>query len=126
MAKYRGVGVNFGVSSSLAAVTGAFQTRDHGYRADNELIRNGSGDAVEKTFYNANEEASFEYVATGASGGAVTVTVPAVGDLMTITDPTYTAIAATNWIVDSVDVKGSNTTATRVTVKLNKYGAITS
>lgn len=86
MATYHGVGVNFGVSSSLAAVTGAFQTRDHNYASSNESIMDGAGAFVEDTTYGLYETATFEYVATGASGGSVTVTVPTVGALLTVTD----------------------------------------
>lgn len=125
MATFHGVGVNFGVSSSLAGVTGAFQTRDHNYQSSHESIMSGAGEFVEDTTYGAFETATFEYVSTGASGGAVAVTVPTVGSIITVTDPSYSAIAQTNWIVRSVDVKGSNTTATRVTCNLWRAVAIT-
>lgn len=123
---YRGVGVNFGISSSLANITGAFQTRDHSYRADNEVIANGGGDAVAKVYYNNSEEATFTYVATGTSGGAVAVTVPTIGSLLTITDNSYSAIAATSWLVDDVSTAGSNNGAVRCTLRLTKYPNITS
>lgn len=127
MATYHGVGVNFGVSSSLAGVTGAFQTRDHNYQASNESIMNGNGDFVEDTTYGTFETAQFEYVATSTGpSGNITVTVPTVGAIITVTDAGYPAIAQTNWIVRSVDVRGSNTTATRVTCNLWRAAAITS
>lgn len=125
MATYHGIGVNFGVSSSLAGVTGAFQTRDHNVQASNESVMSGGGEFVEDTTYGGFETAVFEYVATGVSGGAVPVTVPTVGALLTVTDAGYAAIAQTNWIVRSVDVRGSNTTATRVTCNLWRATAIT-
>jgi hypothetical protein len=126
MAKFHGVGVNFGVNSALGAITGVFQTRDHNNPASNESIMDGLGNFVQDSTYGLHETATFEYVATGASGATVTVTVPTVGELLTVTDTVYPAIAGTNWIVRSFDVKGSNTTATRVTVNLWRAAAITS
>jgi hypothetical protein len=127
MAKYHGVGVNFGVSSSLANITGAFQTRTNAYAASNESIMDGVGTYVEDTTYGVHETATFEYVATGTGpSGAVAVTLPTVGDLLTVTDVGYSQIAQTNWIVRSVDVRGSNTTATRVTCNLWRATGITS
>ena len=128
MAKYHGIAVNFRVASAIGSVVGVFQSRDHSYEADNEMIKSGLGDTVEKTFYDLRETATFEYVASAAGGptGAAAVTVPTVGDTMTVTDSVYAAIAGTTWLVDNVDVKGSNTTATRVTVKVARYPAITS
>jgi len=52
--------------------------------------------------------------------------LPTVGDLLTVTDVGYSQIAQTNWIVRSVDVRGSNTTATRVTCNLWRATGITS
>ena len=127
--KYHGVAVNFGVASAIGTVTGLFQTRDHSHEADNEVIRNGTGDEVVKTFYaTGRETCTFEYVASAAGGavGNATVTYPTVGDMFTVTDTNYPAIAGTTWLCDGVDVKGSNTTAARVTVKATKYPLITS
>jgi hypothetical protein len=127
MAIYHGVGVNFGISSSLAAVTGAFQTRDHNYESGAEIIANGSGDTVEKTWYDVRQTATFEYVSTGAGpGGSVAVTMPTIGSILVVSDTGYTQIANSYWLVDKVSTKGSNTSAVRVTVNLTYYPLITS
>jgi len=122
MAKFHGVGVSFGVSSSFSGLTaaqGSFQTLDHGLNASNEKVANGSGEFTEISIYGFNDTAVFEYVATAASvGGQAPVTMPIVGDIITVTDNQYTQISQTNWVVESVSVKGSNTTAKRVTVNL--------
>ena len=125
MPNYRGVGINFGISSSLASITGAMQTRDHSYKSETEMIKNGGGDTVAKVYFDFSEEATFTYVATGASGGAVTVTTGSIGALMTVTDSTYPAIAGTSWLVDDVSTAGSNTGAVKVTMKLSRYPNIT-
>lgn len=127
--KYHGVAVNFGVGSAIGSVVGIFQTRDHGLEADNEIIRNGTGDEVEKTFYaTGRETCTFEYVASaaGTASGNATITYPTVGDVFTVTDSGYSLIAGTSWLCDTVDIRGSNTTAARVTVKATRYALITS
>ena len=121
------VGVNFAISSSLAAMTGAMQTRDHEYKTEVESIRDGSGTTVSRVYYDASEEATFEYVATGTNGVVnATVTVPTNGALMTVTDASYSAIAGSTWIVENVATKVSNTSAVRVTVKLSRWPGISS
>ena len=118
MAAFHGVRVNFGVSSALTGITGLFQTRDNSYEGSNESVMDGSGAFVEDTTYGLFQTCQFEYVATEAGAASITkaITVPTVGEFLVVTDANYAAIAGTSWIVRKVDVKGSNTTATRVTV----------
>lgn len=127
MATFHGVRVNFGIASALTGITGLFQTRNNSYEGSNESIMNGSGDFVEDTTYGLFQTGEFEYVATeaGAASGTGAVTVPAVGDYLVVTDASYAAIAGTNWIVRKVDVRGSNTTAARVTLTLWRATGIT-
>jgi hypothetical protein len=128
MATYHGIAVNFGVSSSLNAITGAFQTRDHSYAASNESVSDGAGSFIQDTTYGDYQTATFEYVATGTGTavGNATVTVPTVGASCNVADVGYPALANSYWIVRSVDVKGSNTSATRVTCNLWRSALITS
>jgi hypothetical protein len=127
MALYHGIGVNFGLSSSLANISGAFQTRDHTYQSGNEIISDGLGGLVEKTYYGQYETATFEYVATGTGvSGTVAVTLPSQGATLTVTDTQYTQISGSSWLVEKVSTKGSNTTAIRVTVDLWRASGISS
>ncbi len=86
----------------------------------------GSGAFVEDTTYGLSQTCQFEYVATEAGAASITgaITVPTIGEFMIVTDANYSAIVGTNWIVRKVDVKGSNTTATRVTVSAWRAVAI--
>ena len=123
---YHGVGVNFGIATGITNVTGLFQTNDHGLTADTEIIRDGTGAEVEKTYYAFKMTGTFEYVATGAGpSGISAVTAPAVGQMVTVADTNYSAINASIWLVDSVDVKRSNVAAVRVTLKMTLYPSIT-
>jgi hypothetical protein len=123
---YHGVGINFGIAPTVTYVTGLFQTNDHGLTADTEIIRDGTGAEVEKTFYAFKSTGTFEYVASGTGpSGTVAVTYPAVGAMVSVSDSNYSNLNATNWIVDSVDVKRSNVAAVRVTLKMTLYPSIT-
>ena len=124
---YHGVGINFGIASGITSAVGAFQTNDHGVTSDNEVIRDGTGAEVEKTFYAFKSTATFEYVATAAGGpsGNAAVSYPSVGAMVTVSDTNYGNIAGTNWLIDSVDIKRSNVAAVRVTLKMTQYPSIT-
>lgn len=129
---YKGVGCHWGVGSTTYTLTnGKLQTRDHGKKSEKESIKDADGVTVNVTYYDPNEEATFEVVTTGSAGtGNVIPVIPACGDVVTFTDAVYTAISGsatgTNvWLVDDVSTKGSNTAALRVTVKCIRYTGIT-
>lgn len=123
---YHGVGVNFGIATGITNVVGLFQTNDHGVTSDNEIIRDGTGAEIEKTFYAFKMTGTFEYVASGAGpSGNVSVVYPAVGAMVTVTDTNYSNVNGTNWLVDSIDIKRSNVAAVRVTLKMTLYPSIT-
>jgi hypothetical protein len=123
---YKGVGVNFGINSSITSATGSFQTSDHGYRSEVELVKNGTGNTVAKIYFDQSEEATYTYIATGATGsGSVSIAVPTIGQMVTIADSTYSAIDGTSWLVDNVDVARVNNSSAKVTLKLSKYPNIT-
>ena len=124
---YHGIAINFGIASGITTAVGVFQTNDHGVISDNEIIRDGTGAEIEKTFYAFKQTATFEYVASqaGAPVGNSTVTYPLVGAMVTITDSIYPNIADTHWLVDDIAIRRSNVTAVRVTLKLTNYPSIT-
>jgi|ERR1035441_4455793 hypothetical protein len=118
---YRGVGVNWGVYSTIQYVVGAFQTRDNSYSSNSETITDGGNTTVSKVYWDFKEEASFTYVATQPFiAGNAGVMLPFVGYFVTVTDLNYPAISG-QWLVDSISVNGSNTTATRVSLRLSRY-----
>jgi hypothetical protein len=127
---YRGVGLHFGVNSTTAyVVSGTLRTqsRDHNLKAEKEQVRDGDGTTVGIVYYDPSEEATFEFIPT-SSGVSGTLnpsnSLSAIGSMGTVTDSVYTAIAGTNWIVDDVSTKGSNTSALRVTLKLIRFASV--
>lgn len=127
---YRGVGCHWGVGSSTGVLVGKLQTRDHTRKSDKDTIRDADGVEVSAIYYDPNEEATFEAVVTGSAGvGDATPTMPANGDVVTITDTKYTQISGsatgTNvWLVDDVSTKSGNTSAMRISLKLSRYSGV--
>lgn len=118
---YHGVGINWGVYSTVQNAVGSFQSRDHGFKSESEVIRDGGDTTVSKVYWDFREEASFTFVATnGRNVGNAYVAHPNVSDWVYVTDNVYPAISG-YWLVDDVFVAGSNTSATRVTLKLSRY-----
>lgn len=125
---HRGVKVHWAVGSTGCTGMGTFklQSTDHNLAADSEIVQDSTGFAVNKTYYNFTEQATLEIVNTSTgTGGDLTPTIPAVSDMLTISDTVYTQIAGSTWIVDSVSTKRSNTAALRTTVALTRYPLIT-
>lgn len=123
MSKFHGVGINFGVNSTIIGVNGLFQSRDHSYKVSTEQIRDAGNTTVSKAYYDPVETATFTYVAAQPSYnpyGNSHVDIPTIGEWITVIDNNYPAIAG-DWLVDSISTSGGNTTATRVTVALSRY-----
>lgn len=127
---FLGVGVNFGLAGTTA-ITGTgigtfkLQSQDHKKSAEKEVIKDGDGIDVQATIYNPTEEATFEYVVSGATGAAaITSTlIPAVGAIVTVANAAqYTPIASTSWFVwEDPIIKFSNTSAAKVTLNLKRW-----
>lgn len=119
---FHGVNINWGVLTNIQNAMGLFQTREHGYRANKELITDGGETPVSAVYWGDHEEATFMYVASNLTpgGGFSPVYSPTVGDWVSINDTNYPAIVG-YWLVDDVTVNSSNVNATRVTLKLTRY-----
>ncbi len=125
---YKGVGVQFGTKDTTVTTnpgisfTGSLQTRDVSNEADMEQIRDGAGQTIGKVYFDTKQVGTFEYVLTdAAAGGDITVLVPNVGDVMKVVDAKFTQINNTYWLIDSINTKGSNQAALRVSLKVTNY-----
>lgn len=123
MAAFHGVGINFGVNSTIIGVNGLFQSRGHSYKTESELIRDGGNTTVSKVFYDRHEVATVTYVSyqpgTYTLGNAI-VDVPTLGSWVQIID-NYYPIFAGRWMVDDIEVASSNQGAAKVTLQLSRY-----
>lgn len=123
MAVHHGVGVNWGVYSSVVGVNGAFQAREHSYKFSSELVRDAGNTTVSKVYYDPVETATFTYVAAqpvNYTSGNAPVDIPTMGTFIQVVDNRYPAIAG-YWLVDGISVVSSNTTAARVTLQLSRH-----
>ncbi len=128
---YKGVGIHWGVGSTTHELhNGKLQTRDHTLKSEMETVRDAEGVTVNKTYYDPNQEATLEFVTTGSAGvGNAKPELPAIGDVVSLSDDVYTQIAGTVtganvWMVDEVSTKSSNTSAMRVTIRITRYNGI--
>lgn len=127
--QFHGVKVHWACSSTGVSGVGTFamQSRDHNKASDSEIVQDGTGFAVNKTYYNFSESATIEVIQTASGpGGNLVPTLPEPSDILTLSDTIYTAIAGTSWLVESVGTRSSNTSAQRTTLNLTRYPLITS
>ena len=122
MPVFHGVGVNWGVNSTIQGVNGAFQTRDHAYKVEKDQIRDGGDSTTSVVYYDEREHANFTYVETqfGHNFGNGSVDKPYIGEWVYVYDNTYNYITGW-WICEDIVVAASNTSACRVTVALVRY-----
>jgi hypothetical protein len=129
---FLGVSIKFGTSDStaipgFAAGTFVLQDEDHDKDAKVEDVDDADGITVQRTIYNPSEKAKFHFVYKGASASAVATALgsatwfPAIGAIGTVTNAVDAAIAGTNWIIEKVAKKRSNTKAMLVTLDLVRF-----
>jgi len=131
---FRGTSIEFGVTGTTLTATllGTLklQSREHNFNSDTDDVRDEDGKIVQRSYYNLNQEATFEYVMTGGTGTEVgtlapaSLVVPAVGSRVTAANARYTLCDGTNWFVRSSGSRGSNTTALRGVLTLEKFEGI--
>lgn len=133
-----GTAVNFGFGSgagiTITGLTGMLlQNADHSTAADLESTRDGAGDEVTHGWYNEHDEATLEWVISGASitaaKAATVVSSLTPGTIIAITAcanmPGLVADARfsnpTKWEVQpGVKISGSSTTSKRISVPIKR------
>lgn len=128
-----GIAVNFGVGMTLAGTgvgaanttTGLFQNFDHSKKRKSAMIGDDNGATVTDILFDPSEEATVTYFVRAISGtntlaGAIgETTIPDIGTFITITVCLqYPPLNKTTWRVADSTVKGTNSTAKEVTLKL--------
>jgi hypothetical protein len=126
---FLGVGVNFGVAGD--AVTGVgigtfkLQTQKHSKSREKDVVKDADGTDVQATLYNPTEEASFEYVVSGATTNDAVGTqtkIPEIGTKITVTSTKYAELAGTAWFVwNDPELSRSNTGDAKVTLHLKRW-----
>ena len=120
------VGINFGIGTAVGTLSGLFQTREHHYLCESKDIKDGGETTVGKGYWNFSEEATFTFVSNTYLGVIYSNNIPAIGYYITVYDAiNYPAIEGTTWKVEDIITNSSNTTSTRITLKLTRHRYIT-
>jgi hypothetical protein len=132
MATNLGTAVNFGFTGTngiTGLATGQLlQSVDHTRQADVEDIRDADGDVAARVFYNPNDALTLEVIVTGTGlAAAITnTTLQTAGTIISITAcASAPDLVATNWVVESARLAGSNVDAKRITLQLKKNASVT-
>lgn len=128
---FHGLNIHWGISSSVAGVTGIPQSLEGDVKQDTWTGRDGRGVEVAYNGYNPVITANFEFYAAdnnSAAGNAnVSGSYPERSTMFAITgDSPGNPFALTNWIVEDILIRETNTDATKVTLKATAYQFITS
>jgi hypothetical protein len=136
MAILNGTAVNFAFTGTngitITGIAGTLlQSADVSAEADKEDVRNNIGDVVERSWYDQHYKAALEWVISG-TGIANAIVNTALAGLTPGTIIIITACASmpdlvqTNWeVMSGASEKGSNTTAKRMSVPLERRSGIT-
>jgi hypothetical protein len=115
------IGINFGITSTVETITGLFQLRDHKPQFESRLLKDVNNKTTAKLYFDPKEVLIFTYIAAAPfQTAAAPVTMPNIGTQVLIVDPIYPYINGT-WLIDEIESHASNTTATRVVVKLSRF-----
>jgi len=123
---YNGLGVLWGLSSTIGTITGLgalslAQSEEATLSADEELIRDPDGNTKTVVKYDHKAKATLEFIPTSSSNtGTITVTMIPAGATVAITDANLTTVGGT-WIVDDCVAVRSNTKELMARVSLSKY-----
>lgn len=137
MSQSNGTAVNFGFTGTngltCSAINGILQTTDHSVEADKDEVRSGTGDIVNRNWFDQHNKGNLEFVITGATNSlaaalaATTLANLSPGVIISITacasDPD---LVATNWEVQSgATIRKANNNAARLIVPVEKRAGIT-
>lgn len=130
MATYQGVGISFGIGTVTGGpVTGKLQTLEWTKNADTENVRDDNGTTVARVFFDPNQDATFEYVVTGANSTTADTNCTLVDPGAMVTITATGGAAAINGQIFSVEsqpkLNRSNAGVARVTIPLKRYASIT-
>lgn len=124
------IGTSGGATISGTGIAGyLFQSGSLTNNAKVEEVMDASGDTSQRGFYDQSQDASIEYVVSGANIAAARTgsTIPVPGAIVTISAcADMPGLVQTNWVVEpGVQISGSNTSYKRVTLPLKRHANIT-
>lgn len=129
MNKYKGVGVHWGVGTTVVNSIGGYVMQDRSYdrMSEKETLKGATGRTLTTIYYDESDEMTLTVVPSGSYGQSdITPVIPAVGDMVVVTDSVNSFYQATgsSWIVESASPQSSNTGFMKVTYKLKRHPEI--
>lgn len=126
---YQGINISWGLGATDYTISGVgalFQTSDTELKYDELELRDQRGNVQAWVGYNPVDSGTVEYVVTasGAAAGTAAMTYPTQGTKIQIGASADEPISGSNWIVQTVTVRKSNTDAAKVTLKVIRYKGI--
>lgn len=126
---YQGLNISWGLGANDLVITGVgmvVQSNDTEIKYDEMEVRDQRGNVVAWVGYNPTDSATMEYVVTasGAAAGTAAISYPSQGSKITVGGNSDEPISGSNWIVQSVTLRRSNTDATKVSLKMIRYKGI--
>lgn len=126
---FHGLNIHWGLSASLAGVTGIAQNLDSDFKTDIWTGRDQRGTEVAFNAYNFTKTMTFEYYASDANSpagnAAVSGSYPERGTMITVTGDANFPCIDTNWIITDYNIRFTNTDATKIILKATSYQGIT-
>lgn len=119
-----------GQGMTIATVAGILlQGAEHTKVAEVEKVRDGNGNDVVHAWSNLHDEASIEYIVTGANlaGSITNTTLQTPGTILNISACiSVPSLIASTWEVQSgAKISSSNTSAKKITLPVHKMPGIT-
>jgi hypothetical protein len=126
---FHGVNTHWGLGTTTVTVTnatGIYQSADYEAGMDESEARDQRGNAIGTAQYNYVESLTIEYLASDAqtASGSALIAKPDPGTLLTVVADNV--ISGSGWITKGTSTRQTNTAATVVSVKANRYPLITS
>lgn len=126
---YQGLNISWGLGPTdytISGVSGLFQTSDVEMKYDEAEIRDQRGNVTAWVGYNPSDTATLEWIAkdTGSASGNAVSTYPTQGTKITVGADGADPISGSNWIVQGVSIRRTNTDAAKISAKVIRYKGI--
>lgn len=123
---YLGVNINWAIGLTDYTITGVgmhVQSSDTSLNYEKYEVKNQRGAVVGVVYYNPTDTATIEYIVTasGAASGNAALTYPTHGTKITVGASSDDPLSGSNWLVDDVSVRRTNTDAAKINLKLMRY-----
>ena len=128
-----GYSISWGLGSNIYTIGGAQvlpQSSDDELGYDTAQIRDGFGITRAYVFYDPHDSATIEFAVINNTasydGYTASMSYPTQGTMVSLSGPPDgDPISGSNWLVNGVTLRRTNTDCTKIQLKVTRYGGIT-